>query len=69
MNDLSPPPDGFLEVGSTEDGQHVILNHPAIDVDENGCGHILFSPEQARALAALLLECADDCDLARLPRC
>lgn len=68
-DDASPPPAGFLEVGLTADGHHVILNHPEIDTDEDGCGHILFSPSQARDLARLLLECADEADVARISRC
>lgn len=49
---------GYLEVGETNDG-FVVVNHPALDVDEYGCGHILFSPAQARRLAALLIKKAD----------
>ncbi len=42
-----------LEVG-TKNGE-VIVNHPALDVDANGVGHIVFSPAQARGLAQSLL--------------
>lgn len=49
---------GFLEVGITEK-REVIINHPKLEVDENGLGHIVFSPNQARGLAKVLLEKAD----------
>lgn len=52
------PSSDYLEVGETEDG-FVVVNHTALDVDEDGCGHILFSPAQARHLAALLIKKAD----------
>ncbi len=42
-----------LEVGTNGAGE-VIVNHPDLQPDENGVGHIVFSPEQARALAFLL---------------
>jgi len=44
---------GFLEVGSTGDGQ-VVINHPDLKPDENGVGHIIFSVDEARNLAHLL---------------
>ncbi len=50
---------GFLEVGLSEDGKEVIVNHPDLKPDENGVGHIVFSPTQAISLALLLLEKAD----------
>jgi hypothetical protein len=58
---------GVLEVGLTCDGK-VVINHPDLDADENGVGHIVFSAVQARALAALLLKKAEDAeaDSARL---
>jgi hypothetical protein len=43
---------GVLYVGHTEDTHEVIINHP-------GVGHIVFSPDQARNLARLLLDAAD----------
>lgn len=46
---------GFLQVGLTEDGKEVLINHPDLQPDENGCGHIVFSAEEARGLARLLL--------------
>ena len=42
-----------LEVGTNGAGE-VVVNHPDLQPDENGEGHIIFSPEQARALAFLL---------------
>lgn len=46
---------GTLEIGTTGEGE-VIVTHPDIDPDEEGVGHIVFSPEQARNLARLLLK-------------
>lgn len=42
-----------LEVGTNGSGE-VIVNHPDLRPDENGVGHIIFSPQQARTLAFLL---------------
>jgi len=55
---------GALEVGCTPDMREVIVNHPDLQPDENGVGHIVFSPNQARNLAKLLIKKADDCDAA-----
>ena len=66
-DDTVPP--GFLGVGSAEDGSYVIVHHPKIETDHNGCGHIYFTPAQAREFARMLLECADECDIAAIPRC
>jgi hypothetical protein len=52
---------GFLEVGLSEDQREVIINHPDLEPDENGCGHIVFSPAEARALARMLLAKAAEC--------
>lgn len=46
---------GHLEVGCNENDE-VVINHPDLLPDENGVGHIVFSPEQARNLASLLLK-------------
>jgi hypothetical protein len=54
-------PELYLEVGLTPDETEIIINHPAMLVDANGCGHIVFSPAQARHLAKLLLRKADEC--------
>ena len=47
---------GFLEVGRTDDTHEIVINHPDLKPDENGVGHIVFSPRQARNLANLLLK-------------
>lgn len=52
---------GFLEVGLSTDGKEVVVNHPDLQPDENGVGHIVFSPSEARHLAMLLLAKADEC--------
>lgn len=44
---------GCLEVGTSGAGQ-VVVNHPDLQPDENGVGHIVFSPQEARQLATLL---------------
>jgi hypothetical protein len=44
-----------LEVGTNGAGE-VVINHPDLLPDENWVGHIVFSPEQARNLASLLLQ-------------
>ena len=49
---------GFLEVG-LNDGGEIVVNHPDLTPDENGVGHIVFSPNQARNLARLLDKHAD----------
>jgi hypothetical protein len=49
--------EGFLEVGV--EGNEIVINHPDLKPDENGVGHIVFSPNQARGLATLLLKHAD----------
>lgn len=55
------PPTGCLEIGVSEDGREVIVNHPDLQPDAEGIGHIVFSPAQAREFAALLLKHADRC--------
>lgn len=54
------PEENTLWVG-TLNGE-VVVNHPNLEVDENGAGHIVFSPEQARGLATLLNKHADIAD-------
>ena len=51
------PPSNTLEVGTH--GGEVIVNHPDLKPDEWGVGHIVFSPQQARNFANLLLKHAD----------
>jgi hypothetical protein len=46
---------GVLEVGTNDAGE-VVVNHPDLMPDENGIGHIVFSPNQAAGLAHLLLK-------------
>jgi len=53
---------GYLYVGTTGSGE-VVLNHPDIDPDKDGNGHIVFSPEQARRLAILLAKKAREAEL------
>lgn len=50
---------GHLEVGHNERFE-VVINHPALETDAQGVGHIVFSPRQARVLANLLLKHADE---------
>ena len=52
---------GVLEVGINDEGE-VVINHPLLDVDENGVGHIVFSVRQARDLAKVLLKKADEAE-------
>jgi hypothetical protein len=52
---------GHLWVGTTGDGE-VVVNHPDIDPDKDGKGHIIFSPNQARNLANLLLRKAEEAE-------
>lgn len=53
-----------LEVGTNGNGE-VVINHPDLDPDENGVGHIVFSVEQARNLANLLLSKSADAAVER----
>lgn len=55
-----PTADGkFLEIGFTPDEREVLINVPAAGDDT--AHHIVFSPDQARNLARLLLRKADEC--------
>jgi hypothetical protein len=56
-----PIAENTLEVGHTREGE-VVINHPNIDPDETGTGHIVFSPAQARMLAHLLIKHAAMCE-------
>ena len=51
---------GFLEVGLSADGKEVVINHPDLQPDAQGVGHIVFSPREARNLALMLLRKADE---------
>jgi hypothetical protein len=53
--------EGFLEVGCN-DNNEIVINHPDLKPDENGVGHVVFSPHQARNLAQLLLDNAASAD-------
>jgi hypothetical protein len=48
------PAGGELIVAIAEDGKNVVINHPDLQPDAEGCGHIVFSPDQAVNLALLL---------------
>jgi hypothetical protein len=50
-----------LEVGINLEGE-VVVNHPDLEPDENGCGYIIFSPTQARAFAQSVLKKADEAE-------
>ncbi len=52
---------GDLEVGTNGKGE-VVVNHPDLHPDENGVGHIVFSPRQARGLARILNKKAREAD-------
>lgn len=51
----------FLEVGTNDKGE-VVINHPDLKPDDNGIGHIVFSPRQARELGELLLKKAHEAE-------
>jgi hypothetical protein len=52
---MSEKIEGYLEVGLNEQGE-VVVNHPDLKPDDNGVGHIVFSANQARNLAELLMK-------------
>lgn len=56
--------EGFLEVGLSEDQREVVVNHPDLKPDENGVGHIVFSPNQARNIAHTILRKATEAEAA-----
>ena len=49
---------GYLEVGVNTNGE-VVVN---LDRDRNGVGHIVFSPNQARAFANVLISNAQSAE-------
>ena len=53
-----------LEVGTNGNGE-VVINHPDLEPDEKGVGHIVFSVEQARNLADLLMSKTADAAVER----
>jgi hypothetical protein len=52
---------GYLEVGRNDRGE-IVLIHRDVELDDDGVGHIVFSPNQARNLARLLKKHADAID-------
>lgn len=51
-----------LEVGLSPDERDVVVNHPEMTPNPGGeGGHIVFSPQQARDFAALMLKKAGEC--------
>jgi hypothetical protein len=54
---------GFLEVGCNDQNE-IVINHPDLKLDEYGVGHIVFSVNQARNLAKLLIDKAMEADAA-----
>jgi len=46
---------GVLLVGRNNQGE-VVINFPRLDTDSAGMSYIVFSPQQARDLAALLIK-------------
>ena len=52
---------GYLEIGTNGRGE-IVINHPDIDPDQDGVGHIVFSPHQARLFASLMLRKADEAE-------
>jgi hypothetical protein len=59
-------PGGYLEVG-LNDQDEIVINHPDLKPDENGVGHIVFSPAQALQLARLLVKHAKAAGVKPLP--
>lgn len=51
-------PAGYLQVGNDEEYLNVVVNHPQIQQSAQG-GHMVFSPAQAKAFAALLVKKAE----------
>ncbi len=59
---MSDKIEGFLEVGIDPDSFEIIVNHPDLKPDENGVGHIVFSVNQARNLAYLLIRKSNEAE-------
>lgn len=51
---------GYLEVGA-KPGE-VVINYKDFVMDKDGAGHIVFSPNQARSLARLLIQTATEAE-------
>jgi len=56
------PSPGTLIVGIDPNTFEVVIDHPDLKPDENGVGHIVFSSEQARNLAQILMKKAAEAD-------
>lgn len=67
--DQDKPAAGSLIVGITEDGKSVLVNHPDLQPDADGCGHIVFSPAEAFYLALLLWRKAEIINGVRCGHC
>lgn len=61
-NDIHIIAPNTLEIGRLETYE-VVMNHPQMQLDKNGMGHIIFSPAQARNLACLLIKHALLCEM------
>lgn len=48
-------PKGVLYIGTNGQGE-VVINHPDLDPDKKGFGHIVFSVEQARKFGGTILQ-------------
>jgi uncharacterized protein YjbI with pentapeptide repeats len=46
-------PERVLEIGTNERGE-IVINHPDLQPDENGVGHIVFSVEQAEGFVSVM---------------
>ena len=55
------PSPGQLLIGTNGRGE-VVIEHPDIDADKDGVGHIIFSTKEARALARTLLKKTDEAE-------
>ncbi len=60
MNNTTDTIEGYLEVGIDPKTFDVVVNHPDLKPDENGVGHIVFSPDQAIALSETLRRKAEE---------
>lgn len=56
-------PSGYVDVGTSEDGTLVLVNHPVFNIDADDRGYIAFSPHEARGFAELLVKHADECEV------
>ena len=53
---------GHLEVGLTDDERNIVINYGQIETDAEGRGFMIFSANQARTLAHILLKHASSID-------